>query len=128
MTLAAWGEDRLRFRLRFRLGLSQVREKIKLSQLSGFEAFGKSSEDSSIEPALELTLFFIVHSFAMLCTVTNPILYGWLNTNLKHFFRYYIKALKQSTRDEFSLHSIILCGRSSIELLSPEMDGEWTSF
>ena len=85
------------------MGYLTFEKKIKISQLSGFEAFGKSSEDSSIEPALELTLFFIVHSFAMLCTVTNPILYGWLNTNLKHFFRYYIKALKQKTRDEFGL-------------------------
>jgi hypothetical protein len=54
----------------------------------GFEVVQKTSPDFAIEPEVELTLFFVVHSFAMLNTVTNPILYGWLNTNLKHLFRY----------------------------------------
>ena len=36
----------------------------------------------------EFLAFFFVHSFAMLSTITNPILYGWLNTNLKHLFRH----------------------------------------
>ena len=35
----------------------------------------------------EFLAFFFVHTFAMLSTITNPILYGWLNTNLKHLFR-----------------------------------------
>jgi hypothetical protein len=47
----------------------------------------KSPESRESDPALELTLFFVVHTFAMLSTITNPILYGWLNTNLKHLFR-----------------------------------------
>jgi hypothetical protein len=54
---------------------------------SGFEVVQKSSMEMSVEPEMELTLFFVVHSIAMLNTVTNPILYGWLNTNLKHLFR-----------------------------------------
>jgi hypothetical protein len=41
---------------------------------------------------VELTLFFVVHAFAMLNTVTNPILYGWLNTNLKHLFRFVLES------------------------------------
>ncbi len=55
---------------------------------SGFEVVQKSSMEMSVEPEMELTLFFVVHSIAMLNTVTNPILYGWLNTNLKHLFRW----------------------------------------
>lgn len=35
----------------------------------------------------ETNIFTIVHMFAMSTTITNPILYGWLNTNLKHLFR-----------------------------------------
>ena len=54
---------------------------------AGFEVVQKTSMGMSVEPEVELTLFFVVHSFAMLSTITNPILYGWLNTNLKHLFR-----------------------------------------
>ncbi len=32
-------------------------------------------------------VFMCCHTFAMTSTITNPILYGWLNTNLKHLFR-----------------------------------------
>ena len=53
----------------------------------GFEIAQKTQTEAVVEPEVELTLFFVVHSFAMLNTVTNPILYGWLNTNLKHLFR-----------------------------------------
>jgi len=31
--------------------------------------------------------FIFCHCLAMTTTVTNPVLYGWLNTNLKHLFR-----------------------------------------
>ncbi len=33
-------------------------------------------------------IFIGCHVIAMTTTITNPILYGWLNTNLKHLFRY----------------------------------------
>lgn len=39
-----------------------------------------------ITPNSENILFFAVHAFAMSSAVANPILYGWLNTNLRHFF------------------------------------------
>lgn len=32
-------------------------------------------------------VFIGCHLVAMTTTITNPILYGWLNTNLKHLFR-----------------------------------------
>ena len=34
-----------------------------------------------------LMWFSAVHLLAMTTVVSNPILYGWLNTNLKHLFR-----------------------------------------
>jgi len=56
--------------------------------IPGFEVVQKTQMSIAVDPEVELTLFFVVHSFAMLNTVTNPILYGWLNTNLNHLFRY----------------------------------------
>ena len=47
-----------------------------------------------IDPHTENLLYFAVHSFAMLSTITNPILYGWLNTNLKHLFRAMIPTVR----------------------------------
>ena len=47
-----------------------------------------------ISPHTENLLYFAVHSFAMLSTITNPILYGWLNTNLKHLFRAMIPTVR----------------------------------
>lgn len=42
----------------------------------------------------ELVIFFVVHAIAMSSSVTNPVLYGWLNSNLKHLFRAMIPYLK----------------------------------
>ena len=44
-------------------------------------------------------LFVLVHVFAMLSTITNPILYGWLNTNLKHLFRAMIPQIRNERAD-----------------------------
>lgn len=40
-----------------------------------------------ISTQLENDIFTLVHLIAMSTTISNPILYGWLNTNLKHLFR-----------------------------------------
>ena len=47
---------------------------------------------------LETTLFFLCHALGMSSTITNPILYGWLNTNLKHLFRAMIPHVKANER------------------------------
>ena len=47
----------------------------------------------------ELLSFFCVHTWAMLSTITNPILYGWLNTNLKHLFRAMIPTVKNEKHE-----------------------------
>ena len=44
-------------------------------------------------------LYVLVHVFAMLSTITNPILYGWLNTNLKHLFRAMIPQIRNERAD-----------------------------
>ena len=51
----------------------------------------------------ELLSFFFVHAWAMLSTITNPILYGWLNTNLKHLFRAMIPTVKNEKNDNEEL-------------------------
>ena len=51
----------------------------------------------------ELLSFFFVHAWAMLSTITNPILYGWLNTNLKHLFRAMIPTVKHERNDHEEL-------------------------
>ena len=43
----------------------------------------------------ENDIFTIVHLIAMSSTISNPILYGWLNTNLKHLFRAMIPYVRQ---------------------------------
>ena len=53
----------------------------------------------------ELLVFFGVHAFAMLSTITNPILYGWLNTNLKHLFRAMIPTVKSERVNEEYTHN-----------------------
>ena len=53
-----------------------------------------------IKGTTEVILFFVVHSFAMSSVVTNPVLYGWLNTNLKHLFRAMIPYVKSERNNE----------------------------
>jgi hypothetical protein len=43
--------------------------------------------------------FLFCHTLAMTTTVTNPILYGWLNTNLKHLFRAMIPYIRERDRE-----------------------------
>ena len=52
------------------------------------------------DPHNEFLAFFFVHSFAMLSTITNPILYGWLNTNLKHLFRAMIPTVRNERTEQ----------------------------
>ena len=59
----------------------------------------------------ELLAFFFVHTFAMLSTITNPILYGWLNTNLKHLFRAMIPTVRNE-RNETEAHEMVNLGKS----------------
>ena len=47
----------------------------------------------------EQIVYFLAHSFAMLSTITNPIMYGWLNTNLKHLFRAMIPTVRNERED-----------------------------
>jgi hypothetical protein len=61
---------------------------------SGTEIISISGLDWSMSSHNELLVFFAVHTFAMLSTITNPILYGWLNTNLKHLFRAMIPTVR----------------------------------
>ena len=46
---------------------------------------------------VEYISFFVVHVLAMTSTITNPILYGWLNANLKHLFRAMIPHIRLAT-------------------------------
>lgn len=69
----------------------------------------------------ELLAFFFVHTFAMLSTITNPILYGWLNTNLKHLFRAMIPTVRNEREEReaemFKLTSkVVEDGRSITQL------------
>lgn len=55
--------------------------------------------DLKLDSHGELLSFFFVHTWAMLSTFTNPILYGWLNTNLKHLFRAMIPTVKNERNE-----------------------------
>ena len=66
---------------------------------------------TKISPHNELLVFFFIHSFAMLSTITNPILYGWLNTNLKHLFR----AMIPTVRGQESIEMNALAGKRSFQ-------------
>jgi len=58
----------------------------------------------------EFLAFFFVHSFAMLSTITNPILYGWLNTNLKHLFRAMIPTVRNERTEDDEAHELMNIG------------------
>lgn len=59
------------------------------------------SADWKLSAHNELLVFFFIHTFAMLSAITNPILYGWLNTNLKHLFRAMIPTVRhEGAQDE----------------------------
>jgi len=59
-----------------------------------FEVLRITGNDLKVETDVELVLFFMVHAFAASSVITNPILYGWLNTNLRHLFRAMIPHLR----------------------------------
>lgn len=67
---------------------------------AGSEVVRISNLDWKLSSHDELCIFFMVHSFAMLSTITNPILYGWLNTNLKHLFRAMIPTVRNERNDQ----------------------------
>ena len=46
-----------------------------------------------------VVMFAGVHLTAMFMVCTNPILYGWLNTNLKHLFRAMIPTVKNERNE-----------------------------
>ena len=51
----------------------------------------------SFSTQVEHMAFFVVHVIAMTSTITNPIMYGWLNANLKHLFRAMIPHIRLAT-------------------------------
>ena len=57
----------------------------------------KHNEERLFSLQVEYISFFVVHVLAMTSTITNPILYGWLNANLKHLFRAMIPHIRLAT-------------------------------
>ena len=85
----------------------------------GMEMFKMLAVDVPFDSDVELILFFVVHSFAVSSVITNPILYGWLNTNLKHLFRAMIPHLK-SERFQRQSQQEAMAPEENLEVIEPD--------
>jgi hypothetical protein len=77
----------------------------------------------NISAQTEMLLFVMSHIIAMSSVVTNPVLYGWLNTNLKHLFRAMIPTVKNERSAEngrtTAAHVLNASRRTSAVALTP---------